>query len=36
MDKIGHYAKAIDFAKWSVAVKLKFPKNMRKTALQSH
>ena len=34
--KIGHLAKAIDFGKWSVWVKIKMAKNMRKTILRAH
>ena len=33
---MGHLAKAIDFAKWSVWVKIKMAKNMRKTILRAH
>ena len=33
---MGHLAKAIDFAKWSVWVKIKMVKNMRKTILRAH
>ena len=34
--KNGHYAKAIAFAKWSVWVKIKIAKSMRKTAVEAH
>ena len=33
--KNGHYAKVIVFGKWSVSVKNKFAKNMRKTIPQA-